>query len=198
MTRARPGEATLITLTATAHALAHIYTLALPAVLILFKREFGLSDYHAGALATLLNFAFGLGSLPSGLLVDRVGSKRMLLIFLVGGGTASVGVGFVHSVPMLACAMAALGLMCSIYHPAGLAILSRSCRQRGIALGIHGVGGSVGITIAPLLTGAVAAAFGWRWAYTALGVLGFAAAVVLALSRIEEAHPSAAPAKSKA
>jgi MFS family permease len=118
----------------------------------------------------------------------------MLLIFLVGSGAASVGVGFVHSARMLACAMAALGLMCSVYHPAGLAILSRSCQQRGIALGIHGVGGSVGITIAPLLTGAVAAAFGWRWAYVALGVLGFAAAVVLAVSRIEEEHPSAAAA----
>jgi MFS family permease len=190
----RASEITIIGLTSVAHALAHIYTLAFPAVLLLFKQDFGLSDYHAGFIATLMNFAFGLGSLPTGLLVDRLGSKRMLLAFLMGAGLASVGVSLVRSATGLACALGILGLTCSTYHPAGLAILSRSCRQRGIALGIHGVGGSVGITIAPLLTGAVAACFGWRSAYAVLGGLGLLVALVLWFSRIEEWSSDTAPA----
>lgn len=188
MTHIRSSETALIALTSVAHALAHIYTLTLPAVLILLKGEFGLNDYYAGALATLLNFAFGLGSLPAGVIVDRVGSKRMLLVFLVGAGLASILVGFTNTAVELALSLALLGLMCSIYHPAGLAILSRSCRQRGMALGIHGVGGSVGVAVAPILTGALAAGFGWRVAYMVLGALGFLAAGVLSLARIEESH----------
>ena len=193
MNSTRSGEATIIALTGVSHALAHIYTLALPAVLILIKREFNLNDYHLGALATLMNFSFGLGSLPAGLIVDRVGSKRMLFLFLMCGGFAAVGVSLTHTVAGLACALGALGLACSIYHPAGLAILSRSCAKRGAALGIHGVGGSVGITIAPLLTGAVAALWGWRAAYAALGGLGFLAAAVLWFSPIEEWRAGESP-----
>ena len=194
MNSARSGEAAIIALTGVSHALAHIYALALPAVLILLKREFGLNDYHLGAIATLMNFSFGLGSLPAGVIVDRIGSKRMLLIYLVGGGLASLGVGLTHSAVQLACALGALGLACSIYHPAGLAILSRSCRSRGMALGIHGVGGSAGITIAPLLTGAVAAVLGWRAAYTVLGVLGLFVALAAWFLPIQEWRAGESPA----
>jgi len=63
-----------------------------------------------------------------------------------------------------------------------------------MALGIHGVGGSAGITIAPLLTGAVAAVLGWRAAYTVLGVLGLFVALAAWFLPIQEWRAGESPA----
>ena len=55
------------------HGLIHVYELAVPALLLLIQRDFGAGDFTMGQVVTVYGLLFGLGALPSGLLVDRVG-----------------------------------------------------------------------------------------------------------------------------
>jgi MFS family permease len=67
-----------------------------------------------------------------------------------------------------------MGSFASLYHPAGLSAISRmtTVRDRGMALGYHGVLGSMGIAGAPLFAGAMLGSFGWRDVYLVLLVPG--------------------------
>jgi len=75
-----------------------------------------------------------------------------------------------------------LGLFASIYHPAGLALISlkTSPDQRPMALGIHGVFGSAGIALAPLVF-ALLQSKGMQWQdfFWVLGIVGIAGSVVV-------------------
>jgi len=85
--------------------------------------------------------------------------------------------------------LALVGAFASLYHPAGLGLISRTVRGRGTALGINGVFGNIGIAAAPLLTELAAEAWGWRGAYLALGLLLSVLGMAVALLSIEETPP---------
>src|SRR3972149_4253161 len=63
-----------------------------------------------------------------------------------------------------AAALALLGFCIGLYHPAGLSLMAQGVRQRGLALGFHGVSGNVGQALAPALAVGLAIAVDWRLA----------------------------------
>jgi len=142
---------------------------------------------------------FGLGALPAGLLTDRWRARWVLVASLCGAGVACVLVALAQTQAQFVGALALLGLCSSAYHPAGMALISKSVRQRGRALGLNGVFGNLGSATAPLIAGLLAYEFGWRQAYAFLGGLGFAAALLgMALpfdeaASTEPSRPVAAP-----
>jgi MFS family permease len=68
--------------------------------------------------------------------------------------------------------MVFMGLMAGGYHPASTPLISVSvpANQRGRALGLHLIGGNSSFFLAPIIAGAIAAAWGWRGAYLTLAV----------------------------
>jgi FSR family fosmidomycin resistance protein-like MFS transporter len=77
----------------------------------------------------------------------------------------------------LAGALALLGAAGALYHPAGLAEITLNAPGGGRELGLHGGWGNAGTALAPLLAGAVAAAWTWRASF---GLAAVAAALLLA------------------
>jgi hypothetical protein len=72
--------------------------------------------------------------------------------------------------------MFAMGSFASIYHPAGLALISHEVEPGALprALGLHGIFGSLGIGGAPFIVGAILSLTGeWRTVYWVLAVPGF-------------------------
>jgi MFS family permease len=125
------------------------------------------------------SYAFGFAALPSGLLTDRLGTQRVLYLCLGGAGLAGVLVGLSPNVWVLAIGLAALGLAIGLYHPAGISLIAQGVRQRGMALGLHGVAGNLGIAATPLLASVFADAFSWRAAYFFLAGLAVILGLVL-------------------
>ncbi|MDF1662012.1 MAG: MFS transporter [Planctomycetota bacterium] len=81
---------------------------------------------------------------------------------------------------LLRIALAVIGAASSLYHPAGMAIISRNVKEAGSALGTNGIWGNFGIALAPFVAGALAAWQGWRLAYSAsAGILFLVAIFVL-------------------
>jgi len=153
-----------------AHALIHATELAYAALLLRIEAEFGTDLLLLGVLANVGGFAFGLAALPSGFLVDRLGSVRVLQLTLAGSSVAALLVALSPSEIVLGVTLALLGLTTGLYHPAGFALLART-KRRTRNVGLHGVIGNLGVAIAPVLLSGIALASDWRVAYVTLSAL---------------------------
>lgn len=176
----------IICLISCLHALVHVFELALPAVQDDLKSHYDTSDTIIGSLSSAFRWPWGLGALLVGFLVDRFGAPPMLVLYLAGCAALCF---FISSTPALNSLFGmffVLGLFASIYHPAGLALISLKTtpEQRPMALGIHGVFGSAGIALAPLIF-AVLQTEGMQWQdfFWVLGVIGAVGAVLIYLLR---------------
>ena len=69
--------------------------------------------------------------LPVGFLVDRLGSRRMLVAALLGAGIAFIALGLAPSYGHLLLAMALVGLTNAVFHPADYALLSAKIPNPG-------------------------------------------------------------------
>jgi MFS transporter, FSR family, fosmidomycin resistance protein len=175
----------LVLLISCAHALVHVFELSLPAVEQLIGADFGVGKEATGLLGLVWRLPYGLGAVAAGWLADRYGSKPMLLIYLLGCAGAAVFTFFSSTLLLVFVAMFAMGTFASIYHPAGLSLISRatSIENRAAALGWHGVIGSIGFAVAPFLAGIVLSLRGasWRDYFLVLAVPALGLAFVFAI-----------------
>jgi len=161
-------ERRIVGFTAGSHALVHTYELSIPILLTVWVGEFSTTAAVLGAVATVGYGLFGVGALPGGILVDRFGSKPLILACLAGMAGSFLLVSAAPTLPVLAAAIAVWGVTASVYHPAGLSLLSKSVDRRGAALGYHGIGGNLGIALGPLATALLLLTFDWRVVAAAL------------------------------
>ena len=159
-----------------AHLLTHAYMMIFPTVLILMRNDPVLQMkgyFHLGVIATLCYALFGIGAIPAGLLADKHGSKKMLTICVFAMALSSLGAGLSFSIVPLVLSMGFLGAAASMYHPSGLSFISRNVEKKGKSMGYHGVGGNIGLALGPMISGVVAAVWGWRMAFIVFAALGF-------------------------
>lgn len=155
-------ERRIVAFTASAHGLVHTYELSIPILLTVWIAEFSATAATLGAVVTVGYGLFGVGAMPAGVVVDRFGSKPVILACLLGMAGSFLLVGAAPTLPVLALALGVWGITASVYHPAGLALLSTAVDQRGTALGYHGIGGNLGIALGPLAAVLLLVAFDWR------------------------------------
>src|SRR3972149_873003 len=82
------------------------------------------------------------GPPPAAFLTDRLGSRRVLFYAFAGATVSLVLVGLSPNEWVLAATLALLGFCIGLYPPAGLSPVAQGVRQRGTALGFHGVSGN--------------------------------------------------------
>lgn len=197
----------LILLVSCAHALVHLFELSLPSVEQMIAADFHVGKEETGLLGTVWRIPFGVGAVFTGWLVDRYGSKRLLLIYLTGCALTCLWASAAVSFRGVFLSMLMMGSFASIYHPAGLALISHETtpETRGAALGWHGIFGSAGIAGAPFLAGIVFSSgeVSWRQYYLLLTLPAVVLIVLMALrlreTRVSVASESAArPTGSRA
>ena len=182
-----PDEHRLIAFTGVAHGITHYLELIFPTLAVSLAVQEGIPLERVLGWSLVGYLLFGLGALPAGLTADRFGARRCILAGLIGAGAATLMAAFARPGWQLGACLAALLLAASIYHPAGLGMLSRSVRERGRALGLNGIYGNLGMIAAPLSTAWLAQTFGWRSALATSGFAVLAAALVFARMEIQEA-----------
>jgi MFS family permease len=185
----------IVLYTALAHALVHTIELTYAALLLRIGHEFGQGDFMLGVIANGAAFAFGAGALPAGVLVDRLGSQRVITFSFLAAAAAALLVGLSPNAVVLGVFLALLGLTIGLYHPAGLAVIAQGAEKRGLALGYHGVAGNIGAALAPALAIGLAVAIDWRAAYFLLSALALLLVMLLRIIRLPEvsARPAAVP-----
>ncbi len=156
------------------HSLVHLFEGVLPPLIPLLIIEFQTDYFHLGLIVTVFSYAFGLGSLPSGIMADKIGPRRLVTLFLFGAGVLCIAVWPVDSLFIYGIIMGFIGLFCSTYHPASNTLLSHTMTHRGNAFGIHGIAGSLGVAAAPVLSAWIGSTLGWRTPHVVFGAFGIA------------------------
>jgi len=178
-------DAKVIGLIGSAHCLSHFFQLALPPLFPLLRAEFGTSYTTLGALVSAFYVASGLCQFGAGFAVDRYGARPVLLAgtgLLAGGALLAA---FVPGVAWLFPLAFMMGFGNGVFHPADFAVLNANVASKrlGHAYSTHGIGGSLGYAIAPVVSYGLGSTLGWRPALIVVGALGLLALAVLATQR---------------
>ena len=168
------AERSILWTTSLSHGLIHVYELAVPALLILIQADFATGDFTMGRIVTLYGLLFGLGALPAGFLVDRLGSRVLLAVCLWGAATCLAGMAISPTLGWFTACAACMGFALSVYHPAGTALITNALPVSGRIFATHGMVGNLGVAGASVVAGSLGALFGWRWAIGLLSLLGVA------------------------
>ncbi len=176
-------------LTMTSHSLIHLFEGVLPPLLPLVMAEFGTDYFTMGIIVTVFSYAFGLGSLPAGILADKIGPRRLVTLFLFGAGTAGVLVLPTNTLLFYGLVMGLMGAFCSTYHPAANTLISLGIKEKGHAFGLHGIAGSIGVAVVPVLSAWIGTFLGWRAPHVFFGLIGIGAGIFsLTLPRYPTRH----------
>ena len=182
-------EKMVLLVSSVSHGLCHIYLLLFAGALVPITESFESSFTAITTIGSMSYLLFGLGALPSGLLIARANAKLTLRLFYGLSALACILTGISGSLVVFAVGLCFIGLFGSLYHVSGLTLIAHCFQERGKALGIHGVGGSAGVALAPLVAGVIVSLLGWREAYLIAAVPGVAGFFYLSFEkRIPEAH----------
>jgi len=165
-------EKKIVKLTTASHSMVHLYEGVLPPLIPLVINEFKTDYFHIGIIVTIFSYIFGLGSIPAGLLADKIGSRVLITIFLFGSGIFALFVLPVYSLFAYGLIMGFIGMFCSIYHPASNTLIACEVRQKGKVFGIHGIAGSFGVAAAPMLSACIGSILGWKAPHVLFGIIG--------------------------
>ena len=155
----------ILYITGISHLIVHAQMMVFPTLLLLFQNEYQLGLGTLGLMATVGSFMFGLGAIPTGILEKYVGAKTLLIIYQIGSAIGGVIIIIASTPFQITIGLGILGLSSSIYHPAGLTILSRNLDSLSRGLGVHGIAGSLGLALGPLFAGITAELGSWRLSY---------------------------------
>ncbi|MEN6493789.1 MAG: MFS transporter [Thermoguttaceae bacterium] len=138
------------------------------------QKDLGLSEADYGNIASLFLMAYTVSLLATGRLVDRLGARWGMAMFITWWSCANMLTGLARSFFSLGICRFLLGLGEAGNWPASAKAVGQCfpASQRGVAIGFYTMGATIGATIAPVLVIALAARYGWQGAFVATGALG--------------------------
>ncbi|MGD9941526.1 MAG: MFS transporter [Clostridia bacterium] len=176
-----------ILLFALAHFVHHLLTAILIPLLPFIRDGFGLTYTQAGTIVSAFTLAYGFGQLPAGWIADRVGPRYLLAAGISGVAVTGAMLGLSGSYGGMIACLVLMGLLGGGYHPSASPLIAAAVpkENRGGAIGIHIVGGSLSHFIAPLAAVFLAGVLGWRGVYlsTSLPVFLFGLWLLLLMIR---------------
>ena len=137
-----------------------LFAMALPAV----RAELGLSAAAGGALGSVTLVAAAAGGILFGLLADKYGRTRALILSVCIYSVFTAACGFAQDFTQLLIFRALLGIGMGGEWASGAALVSETwpAQHRGKALGFMQSGWAIGYAAAALVNALVQPAFGWR------------------------------------
>jgi MFS family permease len=137
-----------------------LFAMVLPAV----RAELGLSAAAGGALGSVTLVAAAAGGILFGLLADKYGRTRALMLSVGIYSVFTAACGFAQDFTQLLIFRALLGIGMGGEWASGAALVSETwpAQHRGKALGFMQSGWAIGYAAAALVNAVVQPAFGWR------------------------------------
>jgi MFS family permease len=144
--------------------------LVISPVVPLMGEEFAVSNGALGLALSGMWAAYAAAQFPSGLLADRFGERRVILVAVGGTAAASALLAGAPTYGVVLVGAVVLGGVAGLHYSVATTLLTRRLPNTGAAIGIHTAGAPVAGLLIPAAAGAVGGWLGWRWAI-ALGTL---------------------------
>lgn len=161
------------------------------------QKELGIDNIQYGRIVQCFLLAYTVMHLAGGRLVDRFGARLSETFFVVWWSIANMLTSFSTGFLSLAFFRTLLGLGEPGHYSASGKAISEwfPAKERGIAVGMLTMGGTIGAAVAVPLLASIATSHGWRAAFVITGALGLIpAAIWYFLYGYAPAAPSAAKA----
>jgi len=156
---------------ATGHLMMHMFAAFYFVIVLAIEDDWNFSYDELINLWLLGSLLVGLGSIPAGWLSDRWSRSGMLAIMFIGLGVSSILCGLSNNKFSLMINLSALGLFCSIYHPAGISWVVNTSKETGKALGFNNIFGGVGIGLGAFSSGLIIDMYNWNYAFIFPGLI---------------------------
>ncbi|MDC1210193.1 MFS transporter [Pseudomonadota bacterium] len=144
------------------HLLDHFMMLIFAKAAFDAGREFGLSYEEIIVYGTLGVIMFGAAAPLAGWLADKYSRAILITVYPFGLGLGGLLASLSYSTEMLGISLGVLGFFAAIYHPVGIAMLTKRPGKIGLRVGVNGVWGNMGVAAAPVFTGILIAYADWR------------------------------------
>lgn len=144
------------------------------------KSEWNLSDKQLGSLVSIISIVVAAGGIPVALLADRVSRVKSIVVMGSVWSLATISCMFTANYSQLFAARAMVGAGETGYGSVGAALISTLFpkRLRSTVLGAFFAAGSLGSVLGVFLGGVIAAQWGWKAAFGAVGVPGLVLALL--------------------
>ncbi|MCS7069119.1 MAG: MFS transporter [Meiothermus sp.] len=167
---------------------------AYPTLAPFIRADLGLSLAAVGLLNTFIYLGTMLGSLPSGWLTDRLGSRKVMIAGTLAGAALAVIIAIAaRSQMMFVPFLLMVGLVVASATPAGSQAVAQSFppERRGLVIGLRQMAVPLGGALAAAILPAVAHTASWRWASVVAACIAVVAALVAARLYYESLPPRA-------
>jgi len=158
-----------------AHSLNHSLFVIAPPLLTMIMANLGVLKTEIGLVSMIASFIYGAGALVGGPLGDRIGEAKTITVCLSLSGLSTfimLAAGLVGSIYVYALALVLMAIWASLYHPTANSLISKTFKGRvSESMGLHGVGGTLGVVLTPTIAWILGTTFGWPWAFVAFGIL---------------------------
>lgn len=166
-----------------AHSLNHSLFVIAPPLLATIMGDLGVSNFVMGTVGTIASFIYGVGSLIGGPLGDKIGEKKTIALFLAFSGISTFLMFFASNIIIYALALVLIAAWASLYHPTANSLISKTFRSgTAEAMGLHGMGGALGVMLTPTIAWFIGSYFGWQFAFIFFGILCIILAILLVKS----------------
>jgi len=157
----------VLAVTIVAFMQTHLHRLAFASLIPIFVADLGLTYAAAGTIQTAYFWTYALAQVPIGLLTDRWGARRVMLVCsaVLGLGALAFAASTTYAALLLSRMLVGLGAA-AVWVP-GMLLITQwfPASERGRAAGLMSAGGGVGGTLGLVLVPVLAATLGWRMAY---------------------------------
>lgn len=151
------------------HMLTHVCGRIHIAIFPIIRNEFNLSLRQLGLIAAIPHLCQVIISIPTGLIIDKVGSKRMIILSLFLSILGSIIASRSINPFILTIAISLFYINTTIYHASSYTFITNLFSNRDIskAIGIQDIGDNFGKAIGPISASILIGYFflGWRQVY---------------------------------
>ncbi len=145
-------------------------------VIPLVTSDFGVSNSDVGLALTGMWAVFAIVQLPSGILSDKYGEKKVIFAAMISIGVGSLLLSVSPSFAFFFVAVWFLGIGAGLYLISVTSLLTKSFDNVGGTIGIHNAGSAVGSAAVPPVITYIALTYNWRFS---LGIISMLAILVI-------------------
>jgi ACS family hexuronate transporter-like MFS transporter len=161
-------------LLSTAIAISYLDRQSLSVAVTAIQQDIPLTNTEFARLQAAFLLAYAFMYAGGGALIDRLGTRRGLLIIMIGWSLASASHALATGFRSLLVSRFLLGVGEGGGFPAATKAVAEwfPARERSLAMGIINAGTAVGAVVAPPAIAAILGIASWRWVFLATGIVG--------------------------